>query len=193
MPNPTVGSEVVGGVGARSEILCTDEGLIQIPANMARYDEHDWCEDASVPSAPGASAGIPEFPQGALLGFIPCRVVAWPHAFDADVATSAPDVPANRSVYTWTSGVLANRGNVGAATIPVSNDQNAVVLAHDVDIADYIAAANGYPTVDVIWSGVFVPRGIQQDSESYDIAPWPTVGGACDRLSIVPSYGHMVG
>ena len=190
---PTVGSEVVSSVGGRSEILASDENLIKFSANMGRYSEHDWCYDMAVPSAPGVSAGQSIFPQGALLGQTPCASPAWPHAYDANEANHAVDVPADRSVYTWASAAFANRGVAGTATIPESGNAMAVVLEHDTDIADYLVAGDGYPLVSIIWQGIFVPRGIQQDAETYDVAVWPTALGSCDRLSIVPNYGHMVG
>jgi hypothetical protein len=94
-------------------------------------------------------------------------------------------------VYAWCVPALANRGVAGTALIPASADSMAVVLAKDVDITGTLAAT-GRMIVPVIWQGIFTPRGIVQDKESYTGAPWPIVEGSCDRLEITvkPNWTH---
>jgi hypothetical protein len=191
MPLPTtVGNQVVGSVGLPTGILASDQNLVIIDANFANYTEHDWCV-AGV-SVPGVSAGAPAFPAGALLGWSPVAALTHMHAQSADIAATAYTASASRLVYTWTSAPIASRGNVGAAVIPASVDSLACVLAKDVDITDWITAGRNM-IVPVIWQGVFTPRGIVQDGESYTIAPWPVVEGTCDRLEITPKPGWMHG
>lgn len=180
---------VEGFVGVPTGILANTKNLITYDAIFGNYLEHDWCESGV--SAPGASAGGPEFPAGALLGFQPIGGLTYPHAHNADIAATAYLQYASQVVCTWCAPALANRGNTGVATIPASFDAGAVVLAKDVDITDWITVGER-PIVPVIWQGTFVPRGILQDKESYTGAPWPLVQGACDRLQIVgkPGWTH---
>lgn len=191
MPIPaTIGNQVVGSVGLPTGILASDKNLVIIDANFGNYTEHDWCE-AGV-SVPGVSAGGPAFPAGALLGWNAVAALTHMHAQSADVAATAYIASGSRLVYTWMSAPFPNRGNAGVAVIPASADSLACVLAKDVDITDWITAGQNM-IVPVIWQGVFTPRGILQDKESYTVAPWPIVEGACDRLEITPKPGWMHG
>lgn len=191
MPVPTtIGREVVGFVGPVTSMLASTKNLIVLDANMANWLEHDW-SIAGV-SAPGVSAGGPVFPAGALLGFQPAAVDLHMRAYPADDAVAAYVASAAEPVYTWTSVLIANRGQVGAANIPASNNAMAVVLAKDVDITSYTTGGQR-PIVPIIWQGTFQPRGILQDQESYLLGKFPTVLGACDRLQIVPKPGWKHG
>ena len=192
MPLPaTVGNQVVGSVGIPTGILASEKNLVVLDANFGNYLEHDWCE-AGV-SAPGASAGIPQFPAGALLGWTAVAGLGFMHAQTADRTVAAYLAAPSRVVFTWCNGVgLASRGNVGAAVIPASVDSLACVLAKDVDITDMITAGQ-HMVIPIIWQGVFIPRGIVQDKESFTVAPWPVVEGTCDRLEITPKPGWMHG
>jgi hypothetical protein len=192
MPLPaTIGNQVVGSVGIPTGILASEKNLVVFDANFANYLEHDWCE-AGV-SAPGASAGIPQFPVGALLGWNALAGVGFMQAQTADQGVAAYVASPSRVVYTWCNGIgLASRGNAGAAVIPASMDSLACVLAKEVDIEDMITVGQRM-IVPVIWQGEFTPRGIVQDKESYTAAPWPTAEGACDRLAITPKPGWMHG
>jgi len=194
MPLPTtIGNQIVGSVGIPTGMLASDKNLVVLDADMAAHDEHDWCETGT--SVPGVSAGGPAFPAGALLGWQPVGGgLGHMHAQSADNALAAYNASAQRMVYTWFSAVKVDRGVVGTATIPASADSLAVVLAKDVDITG-TRAATGRMIVPVIWQGIFTPRGILQDKESYGApisTPWPVVEGTCDRLEITvkPNWTH---
>jgi len=190
---PSVSPTVFEQVGALSEILANSENLVLISAQMARYDENDWCTHyTAVP----ARTLTPLFPQGALLGYQVASPADWMQAFTAESTTDLGTIPTqtDRDLYTWGAAAFggAARGSGLNATIPKSTDGQAVVLAHDADVTDYTAAADGNLLVSVIWSGNFHPRGIQQDAETYVGQAFPENEGGCDRLAIIPTYGNMV-
>lgn len=193
MPLHAAVQRVVDSVGVPTSILASEKNLVIVDAMMGNYLEHDWCDDITVPSAPGASAGQPLFPAGALLGWLPSSGArTFPHAQTANRAAPGYEASTSRLVRTWFSvATLAQRGLGGLAIIPASNDSMACVLAKDVDISDQVTAGQNI-IVPVIWQGIFTPRGIVEDAEAFAVAAWPTAVGTCDRLEIVakPNWTH---
>jgi len=187
---PSVTPAVLNSVGPPSEILADDHNLVIYDGNLANYLLNDW-STAGV-SAPGVSAGGPNFPMGALLGFRVTTVGASFMKATSSALAVLDDLPVDALVYTWASAAVANRGSAGAATIPLSVDDHAVVLAQDVDITDYITA-NQHPVVPIIYQGNFVPDSVLQDQEGLaGGAAWPVNPGS-HRINIVPKRGYRRG